>query len=384
VISVDNFYWILFENLLRPTGLDCWYYYPWGTKDNLSQEEFKKFNGRSDLHHVLFHFDQEPLWTDDLGSYDCLHITWTSKNARILANSERSESKKQICQRRGFLDWYYFYHGFAALDWYRDAHYMHTNHQIRNAFLSFNHVFDQRSYRLALLARMLEKNIATKGSISFHVAAEDVIAELCRPDTRLSNTSKALIRQNMHHLVSLPWSLDHVTVNGDLSARFGHQEYRLWQHSLWHVVNETVFYDAKLHLTEKVFKPIVAGRPFVLAAAPGNLAYLRSYGFQTFDRWIDEGYDMIQDPDQRLDAIVEALDPFAAMTVSQLESVHQDMLPVLQYNKQHFFGRFREIIVDEMLANFDTCLRIWNNGRVDGRELPLHTDLESVKQILLQ
>jgi hypothetical protein len=37
-----------------------------------------------------------------------------------------------------------------------------------------------------------------------------------------------------------------------------------------------------------------------------------------------------------------------------------------------------------MVDNFDTCIRIWNNGRVDNRQRPLCSDLESVKQILLR
>jgi hypothetical protein len=38
----------------------------------------------------------------------------------------------------------------------------------------------------------------------------------------------------------------------------------------------------------------------MLLAAPGNLAYLKSYGFKTFDSVIDESYDTIQDNDLAL------------------------------------------------------------------------------------
>jgi hypothetical protein len=74
--------------------------------------------------------------------------------------------------------------------------------------------------------------------------------------------------------------------------------------SLWNIVTETVFYDNKLHLTEKIFKPIVLKRPFVLVGAPGNLQYLKEYGFQTFDKWINEDYDNEIDPDIRIKKIV--------------------------------------------------------------------------------
>lgn len=382
VISVDNFYWILWQNLLRPCDLDCWYYYPWGTQDNLAKFQFTTLDNKRSWSHVFFHFDQEPLKSQELGLYDLEPHAYNGKSVKILANSERSEIKKSICRSRGFLDWYFFYHGFAALDWFRDAKYVTQNHSIKNAFLSLNHNMEQRSYRLSLLARLLKHKIASQGSISFYITPEKIHEELRNPHTQLSQISQDLIRQHLCGISDWPWKLDHVPVDGNLSARFGHQEYCLWQQSLWHVVNETVFYEPKLHLTEKVFKPIVAQRPFLLVAAPGNLAYIRGYGFETFGNWIDESYDNITDADQRLDAISKEIVRLANMSVSQLNAMHQEMLSVLEHNKQHFFGKFREIIIEELVDNFDTCIRIWNNGRMDGRERAL-PDSHSVKKLLL-
>jgi hypothetical protein len=212
----------------------------------------------------------------------------------------------------------------------------------------------------------------------------DCASELEDPWTKLSNREKSMIKQTLIDHATLPIILDSANVTGNFSAKFGHQEFDLWQQSLWHVVNETVFYDPKLHLTEKIFKPIVALRPFVLVAAPGNLAYLKSYGFKTFDQWIDESYDNEHDPEVRLDMIAEEITKLCAMSKQQLQQMHRDMLPVLIHNKQHFFGQFREIIVNELVENFDGCVRVWNNGRVDDRHLPLHPDLAWAKSVLLR
>lgn len=386
MISVKNFYWVLHQNLLRPLEIDAWYYYPWGTQNYLSQNEFQKYYRRYHDNHVLF-YDQEPLWHDNLlKHYDDQYsgsTCWT-KHVKILANSERSDIKKQICRDRNMLDWYYFYHGFAALDWYRDAQYIHTDHDVDNAFVSFNHVIaHDRSYRIALLARLIHLDVVDRGSISWHADLDITMSEVKNPYNFLSGSGRSLCREALTDRADLPWRIDDVKIDGDMSAHFGHRELRLWQKSLLHVVNETVFYQPKSHLTEKVFKPIVAQRPFILVAAPGNLAYLRSYGFQTFGSWIDESYDDILDPDLRLDAIASEVARFAAMSVGELRSIHQDMRSVVAYNKRHFFGEFRRIIVNELVDNFDQCCRIWNNGRLDGRELPLHPDLDSVRQILL-
>jgi len=384
MISVENFYWVLNEQLLKPVGLNCCYYFPFGTQKYFSSDEFITVNSRRDFGHVFFHFDQEPLWSDHMGAYDTYGRSWSVKWPRILANSERSQLKKQVCRSREFLDWYFFYHGFAALDWYSDTKYIDQQHQINNAFLSTNHILANRTYRLSLLARLLDRGITDQGSISFHADLAQVITELDQQNPNLTEPSRRLIEANIERLTNLPWTLDDVPISGDLSARFGHREYRMWQNSLWHLVNETVFHEPKLHLTEKVFKPIVSQRPFVLVAAPGNLEYLRSYGFQTFGTWLDESYDMIQDDDQRLGAISKEIDRYARMSVAELRDIHHDMMPTLIYNKNHFFGDFRRIIVDELVENFQQCLRIWNNGRLDDKIVSLLSDPDSVKKALLR
>jgi len=388
MISVENFYWILDQNLLKHTGMTCFYYYPWGTQNNLSRYEFESGHGTTNLNHVLFGFDQEPIWNLSLGvPYEKGFVgEWSIlKFCKILANSEISQLKTDICRSRHMLDWYFFYHGFAALRWYHDAKYVKDNGDIQVPFLSLNHnISTYRSYRISLLARLLDKSVNVKKCMSFHCDIQTVKDELADRFTQLSDSSKNLISRNIDQMSNiLPLSLDQISVNSDFSANFGYKEYQLWQRSLLHVVNETVFYYPKLHLTEKTFQPIVAQRPFILVAAPGNLAYLKRYGFQTFNKWIDERYDDIDDPDQRLDAIANEITRFAKMSQCELRELYQDMLPVLEYNKKHFFGGFAKIIVNELVDNYDQCIRLWNNGRIDSRTLPTLTDLDHTKKILL-
>lgn len=384
--SIENFYWLLYENLLKPLGLDCWYYYPFGTQNNLSYlVEFQPWHPKSE-HHVLFHYDQEPIWNDNFGAhYDILTSVWSANLARILANSEHSQIKKDICKERGMLDWHFFFHGFAALDWYRDSQFIEMDFVPNKIFSSLNRqVRHHRSYRMATVARLLDVDLAKFGDISFHAGYQDIEDEIHDPSSLLSEHDKRLIERTLLSWQDCPLTLDQKQIDGTASAHFGHQEYKLLQNSLVHLVNETVYYEHKLHLTEKIFKPIVTLRPFVLAAAPGNLAYLKSYGFQTFDRWWNESYDDIKDPTARSAMIVSIVENLCTMSKKDLAQMHEEMKPILHFNKKHFFGRFREIIVHELVENFDNCVKVWNNGRVDGRVLPRHPDLESVKHLLLR
>lgn len=388
MISVENFYWILHENLLKPVGMDAWYFYPFGTTDNLSRDEFVPETPGCLTPHVLFHFDQEPIFGNTVwGEYDrgWHRGYWSGKILRILANSEHSAVKKHMCQSRLMQDWYFFYHGFAALDWFGDSKYLGHSIDFVQKFSSYNHlVTGKRAYRMALTAKLLQMQMHHESDISFHGTPEQCEAEINDPCSKLSVDQKQLIQRYLCGNHAVPMLLDRSKIDGQASANFGHQEYKLWQRSFLHVVNETVFYDAKLHLTEKIFKPIVSQRPFILVAAPGNLAYLRRYGFKTFGRWIDESYDLEPDPVKRLDLIAHEIAKINNKPMIELRQMHQEMQPILDHNKSHFFGGFKEIIVDELVDNFDGCVKIWNNGRIDGRSVPSHPDLESVKQMLLR
>jgi hypothetical protein len=385
MLSVDNFYWILHERLIKPSRLDSWYYYPFGDTDTHVICMDKSFLIPRGEYHVLYGFDQEPLWTDSLGcAYESRRSTWSHRLPKILANSEHSAIKKKLCKDRGMMDWYYFYHGFAVLDWFRDGLFAPNSLDIHDVFLSLNRlVGGQRAYRIDLLARLIEADIFSRGTVSFHADLKACNLELEDSYTRISPARRRQILTALSSLGNLPCQIDG-DVTSNASAQFGCQEFAIWQRSFVHVVNETVFYEPKLHLTEKIFKPIVARRPFVLSAAPGNLAYLRSYGFKTFDRWWDESYDDSLDADQRLDAIVKILVELCAKPFCEIKNMLVDMQAVLDFNHRHLYGAFRNRIVNELVDGFDACVRTWNNGRVDDRVLPLLPDLEGVKATLLQ
>jgi hypothetical protein len=281
---------------------------------------------------------------------------------------------------------YYFFHGFAALDWYRNIQYLPPINTFSKVFISFNNLINEkRSYRLTLVAMLIKSDLHKYGYIS--MSQEDTVKkiknELYSPYSILSKESKYLI---YHTLLPNPPVLiidANITI-GTLSANDDLETLSL---GLFHVVTETIFYDKKLHLTEKIFKPIVARRPFLLVAAPGNLAYLKSYGFRTFDRWIDESYDSEQDSDQRLVKIVNELDKLCKLSESELMQMYQDMQDILEYNFQWFYTGFREHITDELVDNFEIVIKQYNAGKdasfgnyIDSSMI----DFDAVKKRLLQ
>ena len=83
------------------------------------------------------------------------------------------------------------------------------------------------------------------------------------------------------------------------------------------------------------------------------MAYLKSYGFRTFDRWIDESYDQEADHYIRIEKITAEIARLCAMEPADLIIMHDEMKEVLEYNFNHFYNDFKGIIVDELVDNFE-------------------------------
>lgn len=390
MFSLDKFYNILHDNLISqfPNGQSL-HFYPFGTYDfpcvqtsNATHRE-DLFTTNFDFFHCYF-VDQEPYYESTT------HILTSSKiplfnpdilcgmnKINVLAVSEHSAITRQPYA----YTWYYFFHGFAALDWYRDFRYLNPTsfNRFDKVFICYNHLTSNlRSYRLHLVSNLLEQDLVKHGHVSLF--ANDWQTTIQDPMTPLDNRARVKIYKALKK-TQLPLIVDTETPNGTMSANVNFDSLTS---ALFHVVTETVYFDPKLHLTEKIFKPIVARRPFFLVAAPGNLAYLKSYGFRTFDQWIDESYDLEQDHYIRIEKITAELSRLCVMDKSALEKMYLEMQEVLEYNFNHFYGNFKNIIVDELVDNFEHVLCQVNNGRQPGNHSRYHQRFELSPEYLLE
>lgn len=390
MFSLDRFYNILHNNLISQfTNGRSVYNFPFGTYETQNVLENKTDTvvsnfSKTNISKIWFHcyfFDQEPIYDYTLSIIEQSQIVnedyWGPRRINILANSEHSNLKNKFTQSNQYYDWYYFFHGFAALDWYRDFQYLtsSTFDRFDKVFICYNHLISKyRSYRLHLASRLIQQDLVRHGHVSLFLSdthgtwKQTLEDESCPLDPRAKKT----VYETLRHIQE-PLIIDTRNPVGSLSATVNIDQLTS---ALFHVVTETVYFQPKLHLTEKVFKPIVAKRPFFLVAAPGNLAYLREYGFQTFGRWIDESYDDEPDHYVRIEKIAAELARLCSMSRDQLNRMHQEMKPVLEYNFYHFYNTFRDHIVDELVDNFDHVLDQINNGRQPGNHSRYHQRFE--------
>lgn len=134
----------------------------------------------------------------------------------------------------------------------------------------------------------------------------------------------------------------------DNAGNFDKKLRLLYENTLVEIVNETVFFQHGIFVTEKFQNSVYAFNLPIILAAPGTVDYLRSHGFDMFDDVVNHEYDRICDPLQRIFQAVES--NFRLLTdPDHARECWQHCLPRLENNYQyarskmyqHFQNKFR-------------------------------------------
>jgi hypothetical protein len=364
MFSVDNFYsFFTSEYGHGKTSNLVMIYQPHGSKDlhnlepfgvnfDVAQEVQKKL---LESKRIIMH-DQEPLFLDYVDTYrrtldvqKNLHVKndnqnnvlknlqkhannsdvfafmrLMTKDYPIICHSELNSKDIKILNEHGFIDCYYWWHGLVARDWFRHwQHYQELKVQDKSAcqqrFLLYSRAIDgTRTYRKTLI-------------------------DHC---------------QKYQSIVRYNWSGDHV--DSTYSAKIDIPDA---VNSAIHIVAETLFDTEKVHLTEKVFKPMVLSQTFILFAPPGSLQYLKNYGFKTFDSCWDESYDCETDSVKRMEKLLSLIDYIAGLSQPEFQKIYQQALPIIEHNRKRFFSTaFQEELILEMRTNMELALLKQNQG----------------------
>ena len=251
----------------------------------------------------VFFFDQEPM----IKGIDDALWDYIFQEPTIFANSELDSADKEYVKSRypNFIDWYYFSNALLAREWF-DPHQTHFAgwHAHKQTLLDSNLIDGFRQYRIYLIYMMYRKGLAFESYISFN--GNNWRDELKDYDYfNLLNYPKKFLDRIPNERISYDnWGESHYLNNGLMQSRIPMDFYAKVNYI---TVSETLCIENKKHLTEKIFKPIVAGKPFILAAGYENLKYLKSYGFKTFESLWNEDYDNILDPKKRIDQIFKTV-----------------------------------------------------------------------------
>jgi hypothetical protein len=327
---------------------------PFGRSDPESVKNY----GQDDVHeyNYIFFFDQEPIHLnihqatfDEIINlnYD-LHCQF--KNIGAVCTSEKdSDTVETVCKKYGWKSFYYFFHGWAALDWYRgyDRTFLirpWTERKIAKTFIAPNRIVaGERQHRLEMLYHIFKNRMAHN-----HVSCPAVC-----PAENISVLDAVVPLAKKYPDIESVFSAESLPMN--FAGETGHPMHSCWlslfdesAESLLYLVTETVATGRRHHLTEKTFKPIAMGMPFVIVGTRGSLEYLRSYGFRTFEGIWDESYDLAED-DVRIERIASLLRSLDELPTAAKQELFESAHEVIEHNWNHFYnGGFEAVLWAEL------------------------------------
>jgi hypothetical protein len=117
-----------------------------------------------------------------------------------------------------------------------------------------------------------------------------------------------------------------------------------YRHVALDLVSETVFDYPYPFVSEKTLRPIFNKRMFIMVGPPGMLQLLKSHGFETWSDIIDETYDTVQEPNTRLEMLLQEARKFCQRDLEEIKHY-------MQHNRwkfDHNFQVFRDLHAHEM------------------------------------
>ena len=350
MIRIDEIYdgvFVPFVKKIPYTGLH--WFDPFGSTD------FKDIVCKPAVHGVpdnrIIMWDQEPIhrnrFTPFIEQFKPLYLH--TKKCRLVTSEYNSEDAIWAKDTYGLEMDYYFFHGWAALDWYRGYNRTSIAQKFSernpyNTFLCPNNIIGgERRHRIEMLQQFVGRDLLDKNLISF-------------PDTCPYEGQSLQLLCVKYDLdcpqVKLPLTID----NGSGYAAQSHQ-IDLWEqanNSLIHVVTETVYRGRKNHLTEKTFKPIVMQQPFIIQSCKHSLEYLRRYGFHTFSEFWDESYDEADDSTRTYE-IGKLLENINSMSQKEKAQLQTAVNSTVEHNYNWFYSaEFEKLLWQELTEMINT------------------------------
>ena len=127
---------------------------------------------------------------------------------------------------------------------------------------------------------------------------------------------------------SLPKIIDVDQAVNDNSVNFEMQK-----QAYINIVTESLFdRDHTVFYSEKTFKPIASGQPFILVATANSLPKLRELGYQTYNGLINEHYDTIENPKARIKEVIKEINRLSNMTQNEFNNLMSECYKISKYN----------------------------------------------------
>lgn len=219
-------------------------------------------------------------------------------------------------------------------------------------FLSYNR--RPRPHRTLLLCELIRKKLLDRGLISYYGDNVKDSVERVKKYDRPGLEPEARI---LDTLIPLEIDMDLGANNPAWNIEDEH-----YSRTFCSVVPETLYDSNVIFFSEKTWKTIAVGHPFMLLGSPGQLAELRKMGYYTYGSFWDEGYDVLKTVGGRAQHIANELKRLSSYSREQLINMRAAMQPIVEHNQNLFNKQWQEHCSEhEYRQLYRIVENIWNS-----------------------
>jgi hypothetical protein len=133
----------------------------------------------------------------------------------------------------------------------------------------------------------------------------------------------------------------------------------IYEDTYFSIVTETNFEIPHSYRTEKIYKPLKIGHPFIAVSSKGFYRDLHNLGFKTFGSLIDESFDQIDNNDERMQRITAVILDLLKSDLKLFLSACRD---ICFYNRQHLTNSLSIGKNFKLLDEFLHRITLYTNG----------------------
>jgi len=146
------------------------------------------------------------------------------------------------------------------------------------------------------------------------------------------------------------FTVQEVTVNGVIVSLSQIIPVDIYNQTHYSIVAETTNNNNWSFFTEKIIKPMLARRLFLVEGGQRYLQNLKLLGFKTFNDVVDESYDLEPDAGKRMNMM---LDQVAYLHTQDPAVIQQKIAPVVEHNFNHVMNFNWQV---EMCKDIASCV----------------------------
>jgi len=216
----------------------------------------------------------------------------------------------------------------------------------KNTILSMNR--RQREHRLATLCVLNHYGLLKGNGVSYQLTFDGpttpyYVDKLITDESRQKKYYQDYreLQDMKYQWVDYPIAME---AKDGVHHGYGWENKEPYLNSYLNITTETDFINPTGYASEKVWKPFGFFQPVLLVGSPNTLQFVRSFGFKTFNGFIDESYDKEIDNAKRFELIEKEIIKFSKMSKQEVHDWYWSMEDILVHNFNLFmeYGKNRQ------------------------------------------